>query len=198
MPGKTVLDALSHVWRVLEPLNRPTAVMGGLAVAVWQQVRATQDVDLLIDIGGQDTGPLLLQLASGGIRPKREPPVLTIGDQRILQCLYEPPQSFIDIQIDLLFADTEFHQTALRRRRASQLPETDLDVSVVSCEDLIIFKLLAGRILDRVDAAMLLRANRATLDLKYLTDWVSRFSLSSRFAEIWEEAFPSDPPPSDK
>jgi hypothetical protein len=192
MPGKAVLEALSHVWRVLEPLNRATAVMGGLAVAVWQQVRATQDVDLLIDVGDENINDLLQKLAAANIRPKREPPLLTIGGQRILQCLYEPPESFVDVQIDLLFADAEFHRTALRRRKVIRLPGTNLDVSVVSCEDMIIFKLLAGRILDRVDSASLLRANRANLEIGYLTGWADKLKLRSELVEIWAEAFPGD------
>jgi hypothetical protein len=42
-----LLRALKHVWVALQPLNLPMAVMGGIAVAAWKHVRATQDVDLL-------------------------------------------------------------------------------------------------------------------------------------------------------
>lgn len=56
-------------------------------------------------------------------------------------------------------------------------------------------KLLAGRILDRVDAAALLRANRSLLDFDYLMRWSGRLSLTAVLAEVWNDAFPTEPFP---
>jgi hypothetical protein len=192
MPGKAVLDTLCHAWRALEALKRPMAVMGGISVAVWEQVRATQDVDLLLGASDKDVDLVLQKLAQAKIRPKRQPPVIVIGETRILQCLYEPPDCFIDIQVDLLFADSAFHRTALTRRSPALLPGLDQEIAVVSCEDLILMKLVAGRILDRVDAAALLRANRVGLDLVYLLDWSDKLELRGELATIWPEAFPGE------
>jgi len=61
---------------------------------------------------------------------------------------------------------------------------------VTACEDLILHKLLAGRLLDRADAAVLLRANRADLNLEYLLAWTITLSLGDELAQVWEEAFP--------
>jgi hypothetical protein len=41
----------------------------------------------------------------------------------------------------------------------------DIELDVLTCEDLIVHKLLAGRLVDRADAATLLRVNRADLDI---------------------------------
>jgi hypothetical protein len=71
----------------------------------------------------------------------------------------------------------------------------DLDLYVLACEDLILHKLLAGRLLDRVDAAMLLRANRTELDLEYLLAWTTTLSLRAELAQVWEEAFPGEAMP---
>lgn len=46
MHPEAVLLALRRAWLAIEPLGLPVAVMGGLALAVWQHVRATRDVDL--------------------------------------------------------------------------------------------------------------------------------------------------------
>ena len=52
VPADRLLGALCHVWRTLEPLQLPMALMGGgIAVAVWKHVRATQNIDLLVGIG---------------------------------------------------------------------------------------------------------------------------------------------------
>ena len=65
-------------------------------------------------------------------------------------------------------------------------------IYVLACEDLIINKPLAGRIIDRADAAALVRANHETLDKAYFKDWIPRLRLDREFAEIWSEALPGE------
>jgi hypothetical protein len=190
MPGETVLRALQHVWTTLEPLQAPMAVMGGLALAVWKHVRATRDVDLLVNLGSKDADEVIALFQAAGVRPKRQPPILAVGPLRILQLLYEPPGTLVDLQIDVLLAESEYFQQALSRRIPARLPGLDLEIAVLSCEDLILHKLIAGRIIDRLDAVALLRINGPGLDQEYLKEWVSRLSLTAEWQEVWKEAFP--------
>ena len=44
---------------------------------------------------------LLAKLATAQVRPKRQPPLLTLGSMRIVQLLYQPPEVFMDLQIEL-------------------------------------------------------------------------------------------------
>ena len=77
----------------------------------------------------------------------------------------------------------------------SRLAILDLDLYVLAFEDLILHKLLAGCLLDRADAAMLLRANRADLNFDYLLGWTATLSLGAELAQCWEEAFLGDAMP---
>jgi hypothetical protein len=77
----------------------------------------------------------------------------------------------------------------------TRLVALDFDLDVLACEDLILHKLLAGRFVDRADAAMLLRANRADLNLDYLLGWTTTLSLGAELAEVWGEAFPGEAMP---
>jgi hypothetical protein len=185
-----VLKALKHVWVSLLPLQVPMAVMGGLALAAWRHVRATRDVDLLIGVPDDDVEILLSTLTSAGLRPKHQPPLISLGSLQILQLLYEPPGAYLDLQVDLLLARSDYHRQALARRTPTRLASLDFDLDVLACEDLILHKLLAGRLVDRADAAMLLRVNRADLDLEYLLGWTTMLSLGGELAQIWGEAFP--------
>jgi hypothetical protein len=54
---------------------------------------------------------------------------------------------------------------------------------------LILHKLLAGRMIDRVDAAALLRANRQTIDLGYVERWARELKISQELVEVCKEAF---------
>jgi hypothetical protein len=193
MLADEVVRALKHVWVTLESLKLPMAVMGGIALSAWKHPRATQDVDILIGLEEQDEESVLQRLVAANIRAKRQPPIVTLGRLRMVQLLYEPPGTYLDLQIDLLLADCDYQKEALKRRHRVQLPGLDVAVAVLSCEDLILHKLLAARILDRADAAMLLRANRATLELRYLAHWSRILGLTKELAEVWDEAFPGEP-----
>jgi hypothetical protein len=195
MPAEAVLRALRHVWLTLEPLGMPMAVVGGIALATWRHVRATRDVDLLLGVGEHDPNAALDRLRAADVRPKGDPAVRTIGQLDVVQLSYEPPDVFVDLKIDLLLAKSGYHLEALDRRVLTRLPELDVEIAVLACEDMILHKLLAGRIIDRADAAGLLRANRSSLDLDYLTHWIGTLSLTRQFDEIWDEALPGEPLP---
>jgi len=117
--------------------------------------------------------------------------VLSVGAQRMIQLLYQAPGTFLDIQIDVLLADSAYQKEAVGRAAPAKL-DKELEIAVLSCEDLIIHKLLACRIVDRADVAALLRANRAILDRAYLNGWLGRLNLLADFETIWREAFPSE------
>jgi hypothetical protein len=169
--------------------------MGGLSLSFWKHFRSTQDVDLLIDPAPAGIEAILEVLQQAGVRTKRQPPVVDLGSVRIVQLLYEPKQAFMDIQIDLLLAESAFHREALERRVPAQLSDVDFDLFTLSCEDLLILKMNAGRLIDRADAAALLRLNRPGLDMAYLLKWVSQLDLFPVWAEIWSEAVPDEPIP---
>jgi hypothetical protein len=137
------------------------------------------------------------RLAAAALKPLRQPPTLVVGESRIMQLSYEPPNSFMDIRVDLFFADSEYHQAALARRVPMVLPGIPEPVSILSCEDLILFKLMAGRIIDRSDCAYLLRFNRPSIDVAYLRRWIARLALEAGLAEVWIEAFPGEALPLD-
>jgi hypothetical protein len=190
MPAELVLKTLSHVWNTLAPLQVRKALMGGLAVAVWKHLRLTQDVDILVGVEGGALDALVDQLQKAGFRPKAKSAVLQLGPQKFIQMLYQPPGSYLDIQVDLFVATGDYAQQALQRTQVASLPGLEVQIDVLSCEDLIIHKLLAGRILDQADAATLLRLNKDQLDFSYLQHWISDLGLKKEWDFVFEEAFP--------
>jgi hypothetical protein len=70
-----------------------------------------------------------------------------------------------------------------------------IETAVVSCEDLILLKLSAGRLIDRADAVDLLRANHESLDVDYLMRWNRQLDLLHEFGDVWAEALPGEPFP---
>lgn len=190
MVADVLLSTLGHVWRTLDAAQMNLAVMGGIALASWKYVRATRDVDLLVGLESKTVDDLLHVLRSAGVRPRRRPPVTSLGRLRVIQCVYEPPQSFMDLQIDLLLAECSYQLQALTRRVPQHF--AGLPMSVLACEDLILHKLMAARIIDRVDCSSLIRLQRDRLDWIYLRTWAATLSVSDGLSEAWQEAFPSE------
>jgi len=166
------------------------AVMGGIALAAWQHVRATRDVDILITLQSTDLDAILQSLAAAQVEPKRQPPVVALGPLRIVQHRYLAPGTFVDVQIDLVLGDSAYASEALARRVPIRLPGIESEVFVLSCEDLILHKLIAGRIIHRADAIALLRLNKTSLDFEYLVQWARGLGLEKELAEVWQEALP--------
>jgi hypothetical protein len=171
------------------------ALMGGVAVAVWKHLRTTHDVDVLIGLNHLSPDELLKLLQGHGFHPKRFPAMVQVGEHRFFQLLYEPKDAFMDIQVDLLLADSEYQLEALSRRVPRRITNLDCETFVLSCEDLILHKLLAGRVIDRADCAYLVRFNKPDLDFAYLKKWVPKLGLELLWREIWDEACPGEASP---
>lgn len=198
MAAEAALATLDHIWGLLTPLGHPLAVMGGISLAAWNHIRATRNVDLLIAVDRSAIDPLLSSLGSHGCRPKKSPPIVMVGEHSFVQFLYTPPGEFYDVQFDLLLAESDLQKSAIARRVRRDVPGISLPVDVLHCDDLILFKLVAGRMIDRADAAMLLRENREAIDFDYLLSWVTHLDLTTEFAESWREAYPNEDPPTGK
>jgi len=192
LPGEMVLQTLQHVWRTLKPLNIPMAVIGGLALAAWKHVRATKDIDLLLIVDAENLDPMLRRLQAAGVGPKRNPPAVALDQWELIQLTYEPPEAMMELQIDLLLGKSEYHRVALSRRITTTLPGVEDEIAILACEDLVLHKLLASRMIDRADAVALLQANRDSLDLNYLNHWADALGLRSELDDAWRQAVPRE------
>jgi hypothetical protein len=195
MAGEVVRGLLNHVWSALEPLGYPCALMGGAALSVWNHPRATRDVDLLIGVETADFDRVVRVLTAAGCRPKMDPPLVSVDSLHFAQFLYTPPDEFYDAQFDIWLADSDLQKSAISRRVRRDVTGLKAPLYVLNCDDLILLKLVAGRMIDRADIVALLRENRDAIDFDYLNDWTTKLDLTHNFAEIWREAFPDEPLP---
>lgn len=151
------------------------ALIGGLALAPHKVIRATQDVDLLVD---SDDADMI------------DRTVTTIG----YRCLHRSAEAANyqrdDERLDFVYA---------RRPLARQLLATAIEyetvfgrLRAVSAEGIVGFKLQAlvndpRRTQDREDIKGLLRANRATLNLEEVREYFRLFGQESLLDEILQE-----------
>lgn len=192
MASEVARSVLNQVTQALAPLDVPFSLIGGLALAVWSYPRSTRDVDLLIGVNHANAQPVIDALKAIGCRPKRVPPLNRVGEHSFVHFLYTPPGEFYDVQFDLLLTETEHEKAALSNSVPREVPGVDTPIQVIDCADLVLLKLVSARVIDRADAAMLLRENCEAVDLEYLKGWASKLGVERELAEVWGEAFPGE------
>jgi len=190
-----VVDAMLAATADLQALGVATALMGGLAASAWNYYRATCDVDLLIAADVVSPDALVQSLQGRGYKPYKVPPLTDFDGERVLQLLSRPPGKVYEYRVDLFLAETDYHRTALARRVPFRLPDGKTDVPVVTCEDLLLLKVRAGRALDQGDVVALLQENRGDLDFGYIRRWLSAQAALGLWSDCWQRAFPGEADP---
>lgn len=165
-------DQIREALAMFARTSTKTALIGGLAVVAHQVVRATQDVDFLVEAEAADTVHAAL---------------LDVG----YQCLYRSQDAANYVRgtegLDLLYA-----HRPLARRLLAQAAERDTPMGrlrVISVEGLIGFKLQgyvndATRTRDLDDIRALMQRHRATLDITEVREYFALFDQADLLNEL--------------
>jgi hypothetical protein len=163
---------------------------GAIAGWAWGEPRATQDLDLVVNIPIDNVVPLSNELK------KRD---MLVSPEIILDALIEDSADlpinaihmYSGLKADMypVRAEDELRQAAFQRRQEVDFGEPIGKVFVHSPEDLIIYKLIYFSISEQPkhirDITAILRAQKNLLDLGYIEKWVNRLGL----AALWNELF---------
>lgn len=152
-------------------------VIGGLAVGVVGEARTTGDVDVIGYASPEDALTLIARASEAGfdVDPERERERLRATGT--LRFRHGP------FQLDIILASLPFedaaHSRAVKQRLFGRL------VPFPTPEDLIVFKVLAGRDKDLVDAVGVARRHLATLDRRYLAQTLQQVCDLAEDMEPW-------------
>ncbi len=181
MTPNLVIQTLGRIWTELELRGVAATLVGGLALPIWNYPRSTQDIDLLLAVGNDQQ--LLSICEALDCRPRRQPAIVELGSVRVLQAEYCPPGEYVEIDIDFLIGQSDFHQSLASRAIAIDYAGLDARIRVATCEDLILLKMQAGRLIDLADCQRLLELN-PELDREYLIFWADRLDLASEIVKL--------------
>ena len=152
--------ALVEVGAALDSLSVPHVLIGGLAVSLWGEPRATLDLDLLVWVERQDLESSIAGLC-GRLRALPGDPVAFVRQTQVL-----PVETSQGVRADLIFARLPYERQAIGRGCPKQVASQT--VRVASVEDLVLMKLVSERQRDIDDARRLLRRYKGKLDSSYL------------------------------
>jgi hypothetical protein len=157
------------------------AFIGALARAAWAEPRATTDVDVQIAVDATEWASLVSRLEQTGFTSVKVTPG-GAGESVPDQAFFRAPAG---VRVDLLVAKTPFEEVAIAR--ATEADVLGRKVPVVTREDLVVYKTLAGRPRDVADVVAVLDAARlsgAPIDWEYVERWCAAWGVSERLSEI--------------
>lgn len=167
-----LVEQIKEALSAFSAIKHPPALIGGLALAAHQVIRATEDVDFLVDTVDADSlHAILTGLGYTCIHRSEDAANYIRGDEGL----------------DLLFA----HRPIARRllARAEPRDTTMGRIRVISAEGLIAFKLQgyvndASRLRDLEDIRALLRQHQATLNMEELGEYFALFDRKPLLDEL--------------
>jgi hypothetical protein len=188
--------ALRKLHRLLEAasteLQTPIrfALIGGLAVSTWGAVRATRDIDVLVD---SDPSPISNRRLRDELKRFLEKKSCTVewrvGDSDdpipLMLCLGLGGTSR-ETAVDILWAHKRWHQKALKRRQEVKVGRHRF--FVLHPEDLILMKLDAGGPQDLLDVEALLSSRPPEMNIARLKRKAARIRLRKPLEGCLREA----------
>ena len=173
-------EQIAALGRALTSIGAEYMLIGGLAVGVWAEPRATKycDVSLRVRASPAEIRDALtkagLEVLRGDLARAHAK-----GEAVRLRRLGEADEPIV---VDLLFAVTPFEIEALGRRQSLRV--LGVEVPIATPEDLFVFKLIAGRPQDMADAHRLFALHGSTFDLQRVRRWCRDFGVEERLASF--------------
>lgn len=182
---KNVTETLHTLVSLFDQLSIDYAVMGGFAVRAHGVPRPTYDIDLAIVLERDRFAELFdllrdLDFIIPGVYETDW--VDRVEDLPVLKLRWYIRDESLDV--DLFLVECDFLSEVMKRR--SRLDADGKVLWVVSPEDLVLFKLLAGRARDWGDIADVLFI-QGSLDEAYLRRWAREMGISEKLDKALAE-----------
>ncbi len=152
-------------------------LIGGFAVSLLAKPRFTQDIDFLVRISQHDWEIAAKEARGFGLRILFDDPGAPAHEARIIQMRHKSGGD-----IDLIVVGTEFEQEIIERGAIIEIQS--IQCNVISPDDLIILKLMAGRKQDIADCHIVVETCEG-LDWERVENMIARWvTLTKKNASV--------------
>lgn len=176
---QSFLTALQALTRWLDLEQVPYVLIGGVAVSLLAQPRATQDIDTVIWLAAEQWAAFVRAGATHGFVPRMSDALEFATRARVLLLRHQASGISIDVSCGAL----PFEHDMIAR--ATLLQVADLKLKVPTPEDLVVTKIVAHRAKDIADIESILNV-QPKLDLVYIRRWALEFAGALEMPELME------------
>lgn len=174
MTPPRLVEAAEEFLSFLRASGRSACLIGGMVVSRWGEPRATKDVDATVLVDFKEEAAVLdLLLSRFGSRDPDPVRRAELGRLALLRASN-------GVDLDISFAAFPFELEVLQRASDWQVTP-DIALRTCSAEDLVLYKLVAARLIDLHDVQSVVSRMGARLDVDRVRLW------GGRFAEILEK-----------
>lgn len=180
-----------RVARLLEKASVAYGLYGGLAVAAWGVARETKDAD--IAVVSADAAGLVQILAADGIHAVAAFDRVRFGGLLLSRVTLLAGGGDTGLNTVDLVEPVSGRYARVAVERCLRAPLRDSDVSLLTPEDVVTFKVLSTREKDLEDAVSIVRRLRDEIDLAAITEEIDRLSgeiSGHAIAERWQRCRP--------
>lgn len=162
---------LARVAAALAKRKIPYMVIGGQAVLLYGEPRATKDIDITLALGVEELRRILDAVRAARLR------LLTADAEEFARKTMVVPTQDKDsgVRVDFILSYTDYERQAVERARDVKIGRTT--VRFAALEDLVIHKLVAGRPRDIEDVESILLKNPG-FDADTIRAWLREFDRS--------------------
>ncbi len=146
-------------------------LFGGQAVIIHGEPRFTRDIDITLGLDPNDCEKFLPLLPKMQLKSLIANPIDLLKETFVLPVQDENS----DIRVDFVFALSEFEKLALKRAIKIEIRNTS--INVISAEDLVITKIIAGRGRDLDDVKNILLTQKSNLDEELIRKYLKLFDI---------------------
>lgn len=164
MSRPAAAELLAALGRVMLARGWRWYVFGAQAAVAYGRPRMTADVDAVVELTAAGPRDLLTALAEGAFEPRFPLSDELLADVRLLPMVHAPTS----MPLDLVMAGPGLEQEFLARARMVDVG--GVEVPMISVEDLIAVKVLAGRRKDFEDVRGVLTEQQGRVDLDRTRD----------------------------
>lgn len=157
-----VVEALRAVGRAMRTLGRKWYVFGAQAAIFYGRPRMTADIDVTLDVEPIPRADVIAVLGAEGICQRWERSAEDLAASRLLPLVHVATSMPIDAVVAGAGLELEF----MARARVVEIGGAD--APIVSPEDLIVMKVLAGRRKDLDDVRSIVSERSAELDWEHV------------------------------
>lgn len=161
---------IKRIAKQLDKAKIPYMIIGGQAVLIYGSPRLTRDIDITLGIDTDEITLIEKLCKKLKLKILTQNPKEFVKDTRVLPA----EATKLKIRVDFIFSFSPYEKQAIKKARKVRID--GYPAKFASCEDVIIHKMFAGRAIDEEDVRNIFIKNRNKINLKYIKNWLSKFS----------------------